>query len=124
MTSPDGITWTSRTSAADNNWREVTYGFNIFVAVAASGTGDRVMTSPDGITWTVGASAADNPWESVTYSNGLFVAVAIGGSVDRVMTSYTLSSTPVLIDRETEFRQLILKIKPAQSVGYLFVDFP
>jgi hypothetical protein len=45
MTSPDGITWTSRTSAADNAWYGVTYGNGTFVAVASSGTGNRVMTS-------------------------------------------------------------------------------
>jgi hypothetical protein len=52
MTSPDGITWTARNAAADNNWSGVTYGgpagSELFVAVATSGTGNRVMTSPDG----------------------------------------------------------------------------
>ena len=47
-----GDTWTARTSAADNNWIGVTFGNGLFVAVAWSGTGNRVMTSPDGITWT------------------------------------------------------------------------
>jgi hypothetical protein len=45
MTSSDGITWTARTSAADNTWNSVTYGNFIFVAVAQTGTGNRVMTS-------------------------------------------------------------------------------
>ena len=40
-----GIDWTSRTSAADNDWYSVTYGNGLFVAVAGSGTGNRVMTS-------------------------------------------------------------------------------
>jgi hypothetical protein len=86
MTSPDGITWTSRTSAADNSWYSVTYGNGLFVAVANSGTGNRVMTSPDGITWTSQNSTADNAWLSVTYGNNLFVAVA-GNGTGRVMTS-------------------------------------
>jgi hypothetical protein len=60
MTSPDGITWTSRTSAADNAWTSVTYGNGVFVAVSSnSGTGNRVMTSPDGITWTSRTNAAE-----------------------------------------------------------------
>jgi hypothetical protein len=59
----------------------------LFVAVAASGTGNRVMTSPDGIYWTLGTSAADNQWMSVTYGNGLFVAVSYSGPGNRVMTS-------------------------------------
>ncbi len=79
--------WTSRTSAADNQWNSVTYGNGLFVAVASSGTGNRVMTSPDGINWISRTSAADNNWWSVTYGNGLFVAVARSGTGNRVMTS-------------------------------------
>jgi len=47
MTSPDGITWTTQTSAADNNWLSVTWAPEIplFVAVANTGTGNRVMTT-------------------------------------------------------------------------------
>ena len=84
MTSPDGVTWTTRTSAADNNWLGVTWGNGLFVAVASSGTGNRVMTSPDGITWTIRTSASDSDWRAVTYGNGLFVAVA---NFTGVMTS-------------------------------------
>jgi len=87
MTSPDGIIWTSRVSAANNTWRSVTYGNGLFVAVAVSGTGNRVMTSPDGITWTTRTSAADNQWIGVTYGNGIFVAVSNTGTGGRVMTS-------------------------------------
>jgi hypothetical protein len=58
----------------------------VFVAVATSGTGNRVMTSPDGITWTSRQSAANNSWESVCHGNGLFVAVAWSGTGNRVMT--------------------------------------
>jgi len=82
-----GMNWTQRTPAADNNWASVTYANGLFVAVAASGTGNRVMTSPDGITWTIRTSAADNNWSGVTYANGLFVAVASSGTGNRVMTS-------------------------------------
>jgi surface protein len=82
-----GINWTLRTSAADNNWGSVAYGNGLWVAVAQSGTGNRVMTSPDGITWTSRTSAADNIWSSVAYGNGLWVAVAASGTGNRVMTS-------------------------------------
>jgi hypothetical protein len=89
MTSTDGITWTSRTSAADNSWRSVTYGSGLFVAVAFSGTGDRVMTSPDGYRWTLRSNPVDNQWWGVTYGDGKFVAVAGTGTGDRVMTANT-----------------------------------
>ncbi len=83
------FTWTGRAAAPNtSSWRAVTYGNNLFVAVGATGTGNRVMTSPDGITWTARTSTADNLWSSVTYGNGVFVAVssdAAGGS--QVMTS-------------------------------------
>jgi len=45
MTSPDGIVWTIRTSAADNQWLAVTFGSGLFVAVSESGSSNRVMTS-------------------------------------------------------------------------------
>lgn len=82
-----GTDWTSRISATDNIWRSVTYGNGLFVAVAASGSGDRVMTSPDGINWTLRTTPNDNNWVSVTYGHGLFVAVSNSGSSNRIMTS-------------------------------------
>lgn len=87
ITSPDGINWTTRTSAADNLWRSVVYGNGMYVAVAASGTGNRAMSSPDGINWTIRTTPADNSWHSVTWGNNLFVAVSFTGTGDRVMTS-------------------------------------
>ena len=88
-----GVRWTIRSSAADNSWVSVTWGgpagSETFVAVADSGTGNRVMTSPDGVRWTIRSSAADNFWFSVTWGGpaGLFVAVAYSGTGNRVMTS-------------------------------------
>ena len=79
--------WAIRTSAADNQCNSVAFGAGLFVSVAASGVGNRVMTSPDGITWTIRTSAADNGWSSVIFVAGLFVAVAYSGVGNRVMTS-------------------------------------
>jgi hypothetical protein len=101
MTSPDGITWTTRASAANNGWLSVTWSseLGLLVAVSISGTGDRIMTSPDGINWTTRASAADNNWKSITWSSelGLFVAVSDIGTGDRVMTSQSIYTNPVTI---------------------------
>jgi len=87
----DGITWSSRTYPAENDWYDVTYGNGTFVAVSASrsthgGAENIVMTSSDGITWTARTSAANNIWNGVTYGNGTFVAVAQTGN-SKVMTS-------------------------------------
>ena len=53
MTSPDGINWTSRTSAIDNGWH--------------------------GITWTSRTAPVDNQWNGITWAPelGLFVAVSV-----------------------------------------------
>lgn len=45
LTSTDGRAWTSRTAPFDSYWSSVTYGGGRFVAVSASGFGDRVMRS-------------------------------------------------------------------------------
>ncbi|MGJ4748386.1 hypothetical protein ACQV5M_18635, partial [Leptospira sp. SA-E8] len=44
--------WVSRASAADNAWISVCWSpeLHLFVSVANTGTGNRVMTSPDGVT--------------------------------------------------------------------------
>jgi len=71
-TSPDGVTWTSRT-IADNNWRSVIFAGGQFVAVGENA----VATSPDGITWT-SRTIPSAYWLSVTHGNGLYVAVSSG----------------------------------------------
>ncbi len=87
------LIWTNGNSASDNNWQSVAYGNGLFVAVAITGTGNRVMTSPDGLTWTSRTSAGDYDWRSVTFGagvsgTGLFVAVSsTAGTGNQVMTS-------------------------------------
>ena len=81
------VEWTSRTSVADNQWSSVAYGNGLFVAVAQSGSGNRVMTSPDGVNWAIRNTPVNNSWISVTFGNGLFVAVSYDGAGNRVMTS-------------------------------------
>jgi hypothetical protein len=46
MTSPDGVTWTARSSAADNGWYSVCWSKEVarFVAVADNGMDNRVMS--------------------------------------------------------------------------------
>jgi len=89
MTSSNGITWTTRSSAADNSWNSVTWSpeLSLFVAVA-SGATDGVMTSSDGITWTT-ETTLSRTWNSITWSPelSLFCAVASSGTGDRVMTN-------------------------------------
>lgn len=91
----------------DNKWRGVTYGNDLFVAVAETGTGNRMLTSQNCINWTYKTSAADNAWTSVTYGNCLFVAVFETGTGNRVMTSgyYLVADATVITtapDNQTE----------------------
>jgi len=83
---PNGVTWTTQTSAADNNWLGLATNGEIFVAVSWTGTGNRVMTSPDGKIWTIRSTPQNNFWSSVAWGNGKFVAVAQTGT-NRVITS-------------------------------------
>jgi hypothetical protein len=70
MTSPDGITWTRQTSAADNYWQSVTYGNGLFVAVAeSSGTGKRVMTSGEFRSLATTGASANAEAERVAAAN-------------------------------------------------------
>lgn len=84
ITSPDAITWTPRTAAANNAWYDVIWDGTRFVAVAGSGT-KRVMTSANGIDWV--SQTTPTPakvWYAVAYGNGIYVAV---GSAGAIMTS-------------------------------------
>jgi len=105
MTSPDGITWTIRTTptgTTSDYWYGVTYGASVFVAVSGGNDGlNGVMTSPDGITWTGRTAVGANLYRAVAFGNSVFVAVASGAAAgESVMTSatgtsgWTLRSTP------------------------------
>jgi hypothetical protein len=82
--------WGTQINSTDNSWIDVCWSpeLALFVAIAFSGTGTRVMTSPDGATWTTRTSAADNTWVTVCWAPSLllFVAVSQDGT-NRVMTS-------------------------------------
>ena len=79
-TSPDGITWTSRTLPAVRGWTSVCWSpqLGLFCAIAAAA--NDVATSPDGSTWTFRSTVLPGvlQWSSVTWSPqlGLFCAVA------------------------------------------------
>ncbi len=86
MTSPDGITWTARTSAADATWNKICFSpsLNLFVAVAQVG----IMTSPDGIVWTTRTDPDTAQWRDVIWVEELALFVAVGSlGTSRVMTS-------------------------------------
>ena len=92
MTSPDGITWTTRTSANSTALKSICWSpeLKMFVAVASSGTGAKAIYSYDGITWYNGNNVGDYSWQGVDWSPelGLFVAVSNnGGTTNSAMRS-------------------------------------
>ena len=78
LTSPDGVSWTERTSGTYNPLSSVTYGNGTFVAVGEGGT---ILTSPDGVSWTERASPTKDFLNGVAYGNGTFVAVGKDGAI-------------------------------------------
>ena len=80
LTSSDAINWVSRTGSAANNWISVTWGNNLFVAIAqtAASATNAIMTSPDGITWTSRSSISNSEWWKVKWVSFLNRFIAIG----------------------------------------------
>lgn len=75
-------TWTPRTLPQSAEWRSVTYGNGVFVAVAAGS--NIAATSPNGIDWTPRTLPASDNWSGVLYAEGVFLAFAGGSSASGV----------------------------------------
>ena len=65
LTSPEGTTWTERTSGTSEDLYDVTYGNGLFVVVGENGT---IITSPDEYFWTERTSVTSVDLFGVTYS--------------------------------------------------------
>lgn len=78
MTSPDGVTWTPRTSGTASNLAAITWAGTQFVAVGAAGT---LLTSPDGVTWTARTSGTTNALGGLTWTGTQIVVVGGSGLV-------------------------------------------
>jgi surface protein len=91
MTSPDGITWTIRTSAANSGWYSVAYGNGLWVAVSNNG---KVMTSSSySMLRIVGAGSATLTITQAATSN--YVAQIIYVPVTVIEASPNLSLAPI-----------------------------
>lgn len=76
--------WTSVSSPPAGEWESITYGNDVFVAVAESDT-NRIVMSANGTDFQAQVAPASD-FQSVAFGNGMFVAVADRGT-DRVVTS-------------------------------------
>jgi hypothetical protein len=84
-TSPDGVTWTSRTPSTQCQWQGVCWSpeLGLFCAVGPYSTGVdlRVSTSPDGINWTSASVPYYYAWRSVCWSPELGLFCVVGDNV-------------------------------------------
>jgi hypothetical protein len=72
LTSPDGTSWTPRSSGVGSALEAVAAGPSRFVAVGGAGT---VVSSPDGVTWAPAASPTTTHLSHVIFAGDRFVAV-------------------------------------------------
>jgi hypothetical protein len=87
LTSTNGVTWETWTSAKAYTLKSVTYGSRRFVAVGYDQRlSDIVLVSSDGVNWVESQPGSQSGLVSIAFGNGQFVAV---GQVDSgfVMTS-------------------------------------
>jgi hypothetical protein len=85
MTSPDGITWTSRNAAISRQLNQIHYANGLWVATGYNWDAPpMVMTSTDAITWTSRSEpdggSSNVSWNGLAYGNGKWVATASAGS--------------------------------------------
>jgi len=79
-TSPDGVTWTPRSSGSNNWLRSVTYSSSegLFVTVGEAGS---IVTSPNGVTWTKRTSGTTAHLNRVVWTGLVFIALGESGVV-------------------------------------------
>lgn len=96
LTSPDGITWTERTSPVNTNLNSVTWGNGQFVIVGAGGV---MLVSSNGTSWTSrGSSAFTGNLNSVAWADSQSMYVAVGAGAiftSTTGTSWTARTSPV-----------------------------
>lgn len=85
LTSPDGTTWTARTTGAGSLWKvahTAAGNGNLFVAVGLPGAGPNAAYSTDAITWTrVAVGGADTRLGQLAGGGGVIVAGGNTGGV-------------------------------------------
>jgi len=120
VTSDDAHTWTDQTVPNSNlrygiAWSE----YNAqFLAVAQSGTGNRLLYSSDGETWTEGTTGTDGAWYAVCWGESAhsWVVVATSGSVE---LTYSLES---IAEDHTITRGDVVLLKDGVTLKFMWRD--
>ncbi len=97
VTSPDGVTWTSRTFPISTTNR-IAFGAGLFVMIGNSST-NTCYSSPDGIIWTAQTLSATAVWNAIAFgtSSSYFVVTSSASttySYSTTGTSWTSSTLP------------------------------
>jgi len=100
MTTPDGITWTERTTGTSSRITAFATNGSTIVAVGMSG---HVLTTSDGVNWTPRASGTTNSLLDVVWAGTEFVAVGYHSTIVKspdgiTWHAYQLSVGGVFID--------------------------
>jgi len=145
MRSIDGVSWIGLAASQDNTWNAVIYGATKYVAISSDGT-NRVMTLDGPTTYTTvePSIVISNQYGLLQYGFSQYgpgVSTAlVANFVDTAKDSlFVLPSdlaatffigaeefgvnADVSASREDEFRQLILTLKPAQTIGVLLINY-
>jgi hypothetical protein len=75
LTSPDGVTWTRKTSGVTSELRDIAYGNDRYVIVGFDGT---LLSSTDLATWEKFNSGNGANLHGVAFGNNMFVAIGDG----------------------------------------------
>jgi hypothetical protein len=96
VTSPDGITWTRRTSPTTYYLRGVAFNDDTVVAVGGMGT---ILVAHDASSWSVVESGTERSLYGVTSGAGIFVAVGEAGAIVRSIDGDTWSAVSPVTPR-------------------------
>ncbi len=88
----DGISWSSGTPAASQNWIALKSRGGACVAVSSNGTHRAMVSYDHGLTWALQTTnhIVSNVWQGVDYGGGNFCAVgtdSVGNPTDKCMTA-------------------------------------
>ncbi|NDD54201.1 hypothetical protein EBZ39_10060, partial [bacterium] len=125
MTSPDGVNWTTRSSAPNvtQGWSSMAWSPELSRFVATTRGASVVATSPDGVTWTTRSSA---PAYNVIWVPELSIFVTSGSNVARTSTdaiTWTARSLATANWMSVAWSpELSLLVAVAQSAGYVAVS--
>lgn len=100
MSSIDAIGWTLRTTpiislVSSTSFIDITYSsaLGFYIALSASGTGNRISTSPTGAVWTTRSTPSDISWSGIVANGVNLVAVANQSSINLFSYSQDFGDT-------------------------------